>query len=387
MDSTRVLLLAMNGEVERFFRRTARHVDVPARVERSRKRCLPALVLPMQVPWKELSEAAGMHLARRSRQAGCRRLPALRGINRAVMWLRVIYRYCASIRRLRRARVAAIAVWNGLRYPENVLALAARRLGLKVLYFELGALPNTLAIDSAGVNFLNSVPRDPAFFRSLPLTHTAPEIRLLERPAAARKASEPARPLPRRFIFAPFQVAADTQIVAFSPWIRDMHEFHAVLGELQARLRRAGSDLEVVVKEHPSCPVNYADLHGQRGVTFANHLPTPELLAKAEAIITINSSVGLEAMLLGKPVITLGQAFYALPGLAASVRGVDQLEAAVLRAEAPDEALVTRFIHWLARDYLVRRFVEPPPKIDRLKTQGGEDWQAIASRLRRLLDA
>src|SRR5690606_36486777 len=114
-------------------------------------------------------------------------------------------------------------------------------------------------------------------------------------PAAARKASEPARPLPRRFIFAPFQLAADTQIVAFSPWIRDMHEFHAVLGELQARLRRAGSDLEVVVKEHPSSPVNYADLHGQRGVTFANHWPPPDVLATAAASLTRTASGRLNA--------------------------------------------------------------------------------------------
>jgi capsule polysaccharide modification protein KpsS len=43
------------------------------------------------------------------------------------------------------------------------------------------------------------------------------------------------------------------------------------------------------------------------------HLPT--LLRHAAGIVTVNSTVGLQAMFHGRPVCTLGDAIYALPGL------------------------------------------------------------------------
>ena len=40
-----------------------------------------------------------------------------------------------------------------------------------------------------------------------------------------------------------------------------------------------------------------------------------ELLQKCEGVVTVNSSVGLEAFAYDKPVITLGESFYDGPGL------------------------------------------------------------------------
>ena len=39
-----------------------------------------------------------------------------------------------------------------------------------------------------------------------------------------------------------------------------------------------------------------------------------EVLKKAELVITLNSTVGIEALLYGKPVLTLGDAFYNIKG-------------------------------------------------------------------------
>lgn len=84
-------------------------------------------------------------------------------------------------------------------------------------------------------------------------------------------------------------------------------------------------DLEVVMKPHPherigSTPLGtrYNDLtlrkigpdHGAIVMDKDNKFSTLELMKSAEIIITINSQAGLEALALGKEVITLGNAPY-----------------------------------------------------------------------------
>ncbi|MCJ8272053.1 MAG: capsular biosynthesis protein, partial [Psychrosphaera sp.] len=67
----------------------------------------------------------------------------------------------------------------------------------------------------------------------------------------------------------------------------------------------------LVFKEHPSWPGNFDELYDlDECCLFANENNTQELIENAEAVITINSTVGLESLLLGKKVITLGNACY-----------------------------------------------------------------------------
>lgn len=388
MAETQKLLFAeYTRDIGLFFRNLAKEVPWLADIRPSRERAWPTFISPVRVPWRDLREAAAIHLGRRARQARWRRLPLIHQLQLAVMLSRVTWRFLAAITRIRRGGYTAVVVWNGLRFPDNVLALAARVLGVPVLYFELGALPNTLTIDARGVNFRNSVPRDPDFYRDKPRVDPAALGRAAVRPTLQKKRCADVE-LPPAFVFAPFQVEADTQIVAFSPWIRDMRAFYAVLVHLRRRLQESGRDLPVVIKEHPSCLAHFTDLHrkaGRDGIMFANQVPTAELIARSACVVTINSSVGLEALQQGKPVITAGDAFYALPGLAAAVRDIDSLHAAVMKCQPPDRELLERFLGWLASDYYVRRFMVAPDVIDRLATQGGEDWPAIVARMRCLL--
>jgi capsular polysaccharide export protein len=116
--------------------------------------------------------------------------------------------------------------------------------------------------------------------------------------------------------------------------------------------------LTLVVKEHPSDHgrVDYSALRREfPDAIFTKTLNTQDLIEKSSVVVTVNSTVGIEAMLRLKPVITLGDAFYAVAGLVTPCRAGDDLSEALARAlETPvDRDLTERFLYFLRNGYLV----------------------------------
>lgn len=72
-----------------------------------------------------------------------------------------------------------------------------------------------------------------------------------------------------------------------------------------------------------------------------------ELIQRSEAVAVISSTVGLEALLHGKPVLTVGQPFYSGFGVTVDVDSFRELPAAVhtLLNFRPDRELTLRFLH------------------------------------------
>lgn len=253
---------------------------------------------------------------------------------------------------LDRERPEALGVWNGAhRYCKLLIALAPPEC--KTFYFENGLLPDTTTVDPRGVNYLNSVPRDADFYINYP--HAAPE----QQPAAVLIPRKPRTSgiepvaLPEQFVFIPFQDDRDSQVRLFSPWIANMRELFA-LGE---RLTQE-TGVTVVFKEHPSSRETYPELHERTAdrLFFANGNATQQLIESSQFVITLNSTVGLESLLLGKPVMTLGQAFFNIQGLVAHADSADQ--AVELARDFPDWALDERlrrnFLHYLTEHYCIK---------------------------------
>jgi capsular polysaccharide export protein len=245
-----------------------------------------------------------------------------------------------------------LGVWNGAhRYCRLLIALAPPEC--KIYFFENGLLPGTTTVDGRGVNYLNSVPRDAAFYTNYP--YPLPDVQEATSliPRKPRTTSPAPILLPERYIFIPFQDDRDSQVRLFSPWISDMREMFA-LGE---RLSRE-TGLPVIFKEHPSSRQAYPDLHAQTSdrLMFANGNTTQQLITDSLFVVTINSTVGLESLLLGKPVMTLGQAFFNVEGL---VVHADNAEQAIAAAKAfPEwplnERLRCNFLHYLAEHYCIK---------------------------------
>ncbi len=112
--------------------------------------------------------------------------------------------------------------------------------------------------------------------------------------------------IPRgRYIFFPLQIPHDQSIRYFSD-----HEERAVLDALLAWAARA--DVRVVLKGHPANLESMEEFKRAYSgkPAFWSDANVHDLIAHAGAVYTINSGVGFEALLHGKPVVTFGRAEY-----------------------------------------------------------------------------
>lgn len=253
---------------------------------------------------------------------------------------------------LDRERATTLVMWNGShRYCQLLLALAPT--DCKTFFFENGLLPNTTTLDAKGVNYRNSVPREANFYLSYQAPEATEPADITLVPRQPRNTGLTPIVLPERFVFIPFQDDRDTQVRLFSPWIKDMREMFA-LGERLAK----DTGITVVFKEHPSSRESYPELHQRthERLLFANGNATQELIESSQFVITLNSTVGLESLLLGKPVLTLGQAFFNIPGLVMHADCAD--EAVSLVNAFPDWPLDVRlrhnFLRYIAQEYCIQ---------------------------------
>ena len=252
-------------------------------------------------------------------------------------------------------KIDVVAVWNGKKYPETVMLKIVDFLKLKKLFFENGLLPNTTVVDNKGVNYTNSLPRVPEFYKKYPINLDKLPKRLTPRKLATKKRVLNSAELNKDYIFVPFQTSYDSQILKHSPWIKSMHELFFLMYEIANILK-----INVIFKEHPSeKQVTYDNLHTiakkNEYVEFANANNTQDLIVNAKAIVTINSSVGLESLLFNKKVIVLGEAFYNIKDLTQSATSKESLIEVLRNIDkwSIDLDLKDRFLSYLINEYLV----------------------------------
>ncbi len=136
---------------------------------------------------------------------------------------------------------------------------------------------------------------------------------------------DPSRP----FVYFPLHVTDDYKIKKVIPHCVDQ----ASLVEQVADALPQGYDL--VLKEHPMSvgrnPLRLLRrLRSRENVQLvAPRTNTHELIRRSEAVAVIGSTVGLEALLYAKPVLTLGQPFYAGYGVTLDVDSFREIRAAV----------------------------------------------------------
>lgn len=232
---------------------------------------------------------------------------------------------------------AVAVVWNGLNGSRRVFADGARDAGARVLFFERAPLPGRVTVDPEGVNFANALPRDIGFYTDwLAGSGVPPEQwRALRGQIKARQSNAPLRArapkdtdtgdlahsdLSGRFLFVPLQVEGDSQLRLFGGAWRTVPAFIRALCEVSQSLPEGW---HLRLKEHPSnrasgqpCAADIIAAHPGARVVLDNATDTFAQVAASRGVITVNSSVGLEAMWYDTPVVACGQAFWALEGVA-----------------------------------------------------------------------
>ncbi|WP_026560967.1 hypothetical protein [Bacillus sp. J37] len=266
-----------------------------------------------------------------------------------------------------------ICLFNGYHWIDQITKHLADKKGLKTYYFEDGLFrPFTITCDPKGINANSSVPEDPTFYDSLEINEDRLS-RYLYKPqfvqyrkgikesllkVASVKAismmgsflrihpsfyahitlwqaskyfihkkifqyrSPDKVDIPKDYLFLPFQVSRDTQILYNSDKISTMEELlDHVYSAVQTYNRENNKQMKIVVKEHPEdiSRNNYTELKKRyknvNNVIFLQKYDIKTLIKNAKIIVTINSTVGIEALAMSKPVITLGEAFYNIEGI------------------------------------------------------------------------
>lgn len=123
-----------------------------------------------------------------------------------------------------------------------------------------------------------------------------------------------------KFIFFPLQVNSDTQIVLNSRY----SSMYNVLEEVLPKLVNTG--YKVILKEHPmeTEPVSYDAFIDNKNVFLVQKANLDELIEKSEFVVNVNSSVGFQAIKKYKKVLLLGESFYWNSPISKSIREIPE---------------------------------------------------------------
>jgi hypothetical protein len=151
----------------------------------------------------------------------------------------------------------------------------------------------------------------------------------------------------RPFVYFPLHVTDDYKIQRIIPHCADQ----ASLVEQLADALPTGHDL--VLKEHPmslgrNSTALLRRLRRRPNTRLVNpYTNTHELIERSEAVAVISSTVGLEALLYDKPVLTLGQPYYGGFDVTLDVGSFAEIRTKVpeLLRFRPDPERIRRFLH------------------------------------------
>lgn len=265
-------------------------------------------------------------------------------------------------------------VWNGYIVPQETLVARAKQKGLPVLFFENGYEPNTFVIDSKGINAKsnlkitlskmvqaatsNGIKAESLSTRSRIVDYITLRLKIklyqfkyrnenlfryeFSQPVCTKllhmvekllhiRKFQPREP----FIFFPLQVITDSQLIENYD-----HEQAEIVKQIALLIHQVNKDrtkpIQFVIKDHPRQEtrrymkelikqLRYPD------VVVTRYASTNQLIKNAAAVITINSSVGYQALKMKKNVFVLGDSIYNGTGLGEKIDDLNLLVKKILQ--------------------------------------------------------
>jgi len=128
-----------------------------------------------------------------------------------------------------------------------------------------------------------------------------------------------------KFIFFPLHAFFDMQVLVRSPFYFNQAELVRLIA------LSLPSDIKLYIKEHPE-NIGYTPIEQLRKIKSIENVRlldpafnSHDLIKNSEAVITIASTTGWEALLYEKPVITFGKAFYSYSDLVYKIGRIEEL--------------------------------------------------------------
>lgn len=332
---------------------------------KSKKKIVEQLISPLgSLMWRRMPPLGFVSYAETKMRAAeayaAARRPAQNRLAAAVQQMVYSWQYNGSRAYFESHRNVVGVAWNGLNGSRRVFMDAARDAGSRTLYFELAPFKGRITCDPKGVNQANCLPRDVGFYLDwMAKKSVLPEDWRLYRASITQRSPANHKPAGNgvgrsedKYIFAPLQVPGDSQLRLFGGRFKTVPDF------IEALLV-AADDLpegwHLKIKEHPTADRSYASIIIGRSprVVLDNRSDTFALVAGSAGVITVNSSVGLEAMFFDKPVIACGECFWALDGVALSANDTSRISTLFAKPEALtfDMSARAAFLTYLLQDY------------------------------------
>jgi len=317
------------------------------------------------------------------------------------------YAYTEILKKIiKKKDINMILMQNDTRWQHALAIYIANKLNIDYLVFELGLFrPNTITIDSKGVNYNNSIPREKGYYENINIkekfdyTKVDSEISEFKRNLIvskymfyyklgeilgknsienkkirlvdyfnrffktyikkSKRNEKKIAELPKNYIFVPFQVVNDSQTLVHSDF-NNMKEFAetVIKGVNNYNNKIKDKKISLVFKEHPMDvgKVKYDEFYDKysdnQNIIFLKSGNTKKLIKNSKLIITINSTVGIEALEMHKKVICLGKAFYSIDGIAQKSNDENlATDIEDILSKELNENLINNFIDYLKYNY------------------------------------
>jgi hypothetical protein len=154
--------------------------------------------------------------------------------------------------------------------------------------------------------------------------------KLCRRKALSRYYSDPTAG--EKYVYFPFHVPLDVQLTVRCPEFLDQE---AVVEQIANSVPK---DYMLYIKEHPAAIGGHSPARLKKLMALENvRLLHPrnnsfDIIKNAGCVITINSKVGFEAIMQGKPVVVLGKTYYRGKGITVDVEDITGISAAITKA-------------------------------------------------------
>ena len=266
---------------------------------------------------------------------------------------------------LEHAKPNQLVIWNGhTGWVANILRNFGRKQGMPRYFLERSVFPDAVYIDPAGTNGNSELSRlsvEDLIRLNSPVSPRPPEMISKPRDENRLRALRESGPWKdaRMLVLVPLQVQSDTNILLFSPDIERMAEF---VEQVHQSYHMPG--VALIVRPHPEEVLKNLGLPELPGVHVDSSGDLETWMDAADLIVTINSTVGMQGLLKGKPVVALGHGIYTGKGFT--------------RGKIPSREHIQRFWNTLIHRYTCMRGYGLPqcmeaslPALVRLP------WQAI----------
>lgn len=153
-----------------------------------------------------------------------------------------------------------------------------------------------------------------------------------------------------RVVFLAGQMPCDANVLPGLRRYAMLHDLYA------AAIGALGNDWRVIVKAHPKDESGSMNALGSLpNVLIVEEVSIHDAIPLSDVVLVHSSNVGLEALMLGKPVVVLGNPLYSGLGLTTDVENVIDLGERMCSAVAmpPDKEKVHRLLHFLLMDHLI----------------------------------